>query len=58
MIHLELDSQKKEVLASALESYLADMSFGIADTDNMEFRNEKAKRDILKTVLDAVREAT
>ncbi len=55
MIHLDLDSNEKEVLSAALKSYLSDLSYEIADTDKMSFREAlKAKRDILKKVLDAV----
>ncbi|HEC18835.1 MAG TPA: hypothetical protein ENI97_05770 [Gammaproteobacteria bacterium] len=58
MIHLDLNEQEKQALSEALKSYLSDMSYEIADTDRMEFREElKAKRDLLKKVLDAVEKA-
>ena len=55
MIHLDLDDEEKQALSQALKSYLSDLSYEIADTDNMEFREQlKAKRDVLQKVMDAL----
>ena len=49
MIHIDLDATERSILMQTLESYLSDMSFEIADTDRMEFREElKAKRQSLE----------
>jgi len=58
MIHLDLDAMERSTLMETLESYLSDLSFEIADTDRMEFRDElKAKRDVLNKILEAVKQA-
>jgi hypothetical protein len=58
MIHIDLDTTERSILIQTLESYLSDMSVEIADTDSMEFRNQlKATRDVLKKILDAVKQA-
>ena len=58
MIHLDLDATERSILMETLESYLSDMSYEIADTDRLEFREElKAKRDVLNKILDAVKKA-
>jgi len=58
MIHIDLDATERSTLIQTLESYLSDMSFEIADTDRMEFREElKAKRQVLNKILDAVKQA-
>jgi hypothetical protein len=58
MIHIDLDATERSILMQTLESYLSDMSFEIADTDRMEFREElKAKRQVLNKILDAVKQA-
>ena len=57
MIHLDLDATERSILMETLESYLSDLSFEIADTDRMEFREElKAKRDVLNKILEAVQQ--
>ena len=51
MIKLELDEQETEVLSKVLRNYLSDLSYEIADTDNLDFRNElKAKRAVLEKI--------
>ena len=51
MINLELDEQETEVLSKVLINYLSDLSYEIADTDNLDFRNElKAKRAVLEKI--------
>jgi len=58
MIHIDLDTTERSILMQTLESYLSDLSFEIADTDRMEFREElKAKRQILNKILEAVKQA-
>jgi hypothetical protein len=58
MIHIDLDTIERNILMETLASYLSDLSVEIADTDSSEFRSElKAKRDILKKILDAVKQA-
>lgn len=55
MIRLDLDEKERQALSEALKDYLSDLSYEIADTDNMEFRESlKTKRDLLQKVLDAV----
>ena len=58
MIHIDLDNTERSILMQTLESYLSDLSFEIADTDRMEFREElKAKRQVLNKILEAVKQA-
>ena len=58
MIHLDLDATEQKILIQVLESYLSDLSYEIADTDRLEFREElKAKRDVLNKILQAVKQA-
>jgi hypothetical protein len=58
MIHLDLDAMEQKILMQVLESYLSDLSYEIADTDRLEFREElKAKRDVLNKILQAVKQA-
>jgi hypothetical protein len=58
MIHIDLDTTERSILMQTLESYLSDLSFEIADTDRMEFREElKAKRQVLNKILEAVKQA-
>ena len=55
MIQLSLDEEERQALSVTLKSYLSNMSYEIANTDRMTFREElKAKRDLLQKVLDAV----
>lgn len=57
MIHLDLDATERSTLIDVLESYLSDLSFEIADTDRMEFREQlKAKRDVLNKILEAAKQ--
>ncbi len=59
MIHLDLDESEKRVLSDTLKSYLSDLSYEIADTDKMSFREElKHKREILQKVLEAIESAS
>ena len=55
MIHLDLTTEEQEVLKNALESYLSDLRYEIADTDRLEFREQlKAKKAVLVKILAAV----
>ncbi len=55
MIQLDLNPQEKEYLIEALESYLSDLRYEIADTDSMDFREQlKAKKAALEKVLAAL----
>ena len=58
MIHIDLDATEQNVLVATLQNYLSDLSYEIADTDRMEFREDlKAKRDVLNKILNAVKQA-
>ena len=58
MIHLDLDATEQKILIQVLESYLSDLSYEIADTDRLAFREElKAKRDVLHKIFAAVKQA-
>jgi hypothetical protein len=52
MIRLELSREKTEILVSALESALSDLSYEIANTDLQDYR------DMLKRQRDAILEVT
>ena len=53
---LLLTNQEKEALILLLEGSLSDLSVEIADTDRKNFRDQlKAKRDLLKEILDTLR---
>lgn len=54
-MHLELDEKEREVLGNVLHKYLSDLSYEIADTDNLDFRNElKDKRAVLEKIQQAL----
>ncbi len=58
MIHLELSDEEKEVLATTLESYLSNLRYEIADTDNYDFRQQlKAKKAVLMKITAALEKA-
>jgi len=58
MIHLDLDATERNTLIEALESYLSDLSYEIADTDSYDYREKlKAKRDVLNKIQQAVKQA-
>jgi len=55
MVHLDLTDEETTVLRSALESYLSDMRYEIADTDRMDYRNGlKERKAVLRKVADAL----
>ena len=58
MIHIDLDATEKKILIETLESYLSDLSYEIADTDQFDFREGlKAKRAVLDKILGSVKQA-
>ena len=58
MIHIDLNDDEKKILLETLESYLGNLSYEIADTDRMEFREQlKARRAVLQKIADGVRSA-
>jgi hypothetical protein len=55
MIHLDLDDEEKEILDETLRSYLSDLSYEIADTDNQNYRDQlKARRAVLEKIKSAL----
>ena len=58
MTQLKLDDQEKEILAETLQSYLSNLSYEIADTDNHDYREQlKAKRTVLEKIKASLDEA-
>ena len=58
MIQLNLDDQEKEILDETLKSYLSNLSYEIADTDNQDYRDKlKAKRAVLEKIKSSLDEA-
>lgn len=58
MTNIEVRKEEVGVLREALESYLSDLRFEIADTDKRAFRESlKTKEDVLKTVVERLRAA-
>jgi len=56
MIQLELSDSEKHHLIEALESYLSDLRYEIADTDSLDFREKlKEKKAALEKVLAALK---
>ena len=55
MIRLDLSAQEAQVLATILDSELSDLSYEIANTDSLDFRDKlKAKRVVMHKVLAAL----
>ena len=51
MIHLDLNEQESQVLALALQSYLSNLSYEIADTDQQDFQDQlKDRRAVLEKI--------
>jgi len=51
MTQLELSVEEREVLADTLQIYLSNLSYEIANTDSMDFREGlKHKREILDNI--------
>jgi hypothetical protein len=58
MIHLDLDEQEREILDETLQSYLSDLNYEIADTDDHDYREKlKARRSVLDKIKDALEKA-
>ncbi len=60
MIHVELNISEKErdILVKALENYISDLNMEIADTDQMDFRdNLKTKRIVLRKLIKELNES-
>jgi hypothetical protein len=58
MIQLDLTEAEKALLIEALESYLSDLRYEIADTDSQDFRERlKAKKAALEKTLAALKPA-
>lgn len=51
-IELNITPNEKEILVKALRSYISDLNMEIADTDQMDFRdNLKTERTVLKKII-------
>ena len=56
MIQIELSSEHAEILASALDSVLSDLSYEISNTDSQDYRDMlKRRRDALNKVVGSLR---
>jgi hypothetical protein len=54
-MRLELTSREAAVLASLLDTTLSDLSYEIANTDGLDYREHlKARRAVLRKLRDAV----
>ncbi|MCX8048312.1 MAG: hypothetical protein N3A55_01455 [Methylohalobius sp.] len=57
MIQLDLNDAEKTYLIEALESYLSDLRYEIADTDSQDFREHlKEKKAALEKALAALKQ--
>ena len=55
MLHVELDQEEQEILSDILANCLSDLSYEIADTDNMDYRERlKVKRQVLEKISAAL----
>jgi hypothetical protein len=58
MIHLDLNDEEKAILSEALQNYLSNLSYEIADTDLQDFRDKlKAKRAVLEKIHESLEQA-
>ena len=58
MAHLDLDDQERQILYEALQTYLSNLSYQIADTDSQDFRDQlKTKRAVLEKIKGALEPA-
>lgn len=56
MVQLNLNQEEKNILIEALESYVSDLRFEIADTERKAFREPlKNQESVLKRVLEGLR---
>jgi hypothetical protein len=52
MLNLSLETKEQAILAWALKSAVSDLGAEIADTENMEFRQDlKERKAVLQTIL-------
>jgi hypothetical protein len=58
MLQLDLNDAEKTHLIEALESYLSDLRYEIADTDSQDFRERlKEKKAVLEKILTALKQS-
>jgi hypothetical protein len=58
MPNLTLTDEEAEALATVLEGTLSDLSYEIADTDRVEFRDQlKGRREVLNKILAQLKQA-
>ncbi len=58
MVQLDLNEAEKVLLIEALESYLSDLRYEIADTDSQDFRERlKEKKAALEKTLAALKQS-
>lgn len=59
MKKIALNEDEIEALVTVLEATLANLSYEIADTDSMDFRDEiKSRRALLVKILDDLKKAS
>ncbi|MBI4003185.1 MAG: hypothetical protein HY348_15560 [Nitrospira defluvii] len=52
MLNLSLETNEQEILAWALKSAVSDLGAEIADTENMEFRQDlKERKAVLQSII-------
>lgn len=52
MLNISLEIKEREILAWALKSAVSDLGAEIADTENMEFRQDlKERKAVLQSIL-------
>lgn len=52
MLHLSLETKEQELPAWALKSAVSDLGAEIADTENMEFRQDlKERKAVLQSII-------
>ncbi len=57
MIQIDLTNSEKDHLIEALESYLSDLRYEIADTDSLDYREKlKEKKAALEKALAAIKQ--
>ncbi|MFN3919341.1 MAG: hypothetical protein ACK4JF_03505 [Methylohalobius sp.] len=58
MLQLDLNDAEKAYLIEALEGYLSDLRYEIANTDSQDFRERlKAKKAALEKILTALKQS-
>lgn len=52
MLNISLETKEQEILAWALKSAVSDLGAEIADTENMEFRQDlKERKAVLQSII-------